>query len=326
MDKHTTIDRELFKLWNHIYRHGIRKGDRTGVGTTSINGYQLRLPVVDGIINASRLRQTPLKGGLVELEGFLKGITDKKFYQDNGCVFWNEWCTSESIPDNLTDEERKAFMRTDRDLGPLGYARGAVAFGGKYNGYDTPSVGGINQLERVINILVKDPTSRRMVVSYWDVENLDVMALEPCHMQWQLISAGQDNDGNEKVDLHLYMRSSDTVLGLPINVEYYSMLLKLITIIATNKSDKTFITNELIVSFGDTHIYNNHLDQLEQLGVFDPLKGESIITECEELGPITYELSKDVELMKSLSDFNHSYITFGKRKTVYGKLNFPVAV
>ncbi|MDO5035117.1 MAG: thymidylate synthase [Actinomycetaceae bacterium] len=210
-------------LLRDVLANGTPKGDRTGTGTVSVFGRQLRFDLSEGfpVITTKRVH---LKSVIGELLWFLKGDSNVKWLQENGIRIWNEWA----------DE--------DGELGPV--------YGVQWRSWPTPNGEHIDQLAGVLETLKKDPDSRRMLVSAWNVSELDKMALAPCHAFFQLYVA----DG--KLSLQIYQRSADLFLGVPFNIASYALLTHMIA------QQADLEVGELIWTGGDCHIYNNHFEQV----------------------------------------------------------------
>lgn len=211
-------------LLRHIFENGTYKSDRTGTGTRSIFGAQLRFNLEEGfpLITTKKVH---LKSIIYELLWFIKGETNTKFLTDNGVTIWNEWADK------------------DGNLGPVyGYQwRSWPAANGKH----------IDQLSEVIETIKKNPDSRRMIVSAWNVADLPNMALMPCHAFFQFYVA----DG--KLSCQLYQRSADMFLGVPFNIASYALLTMMMAQVCGLKP------GDFIHTFGDAHIYNNHFEQVQ---------------------------------------------------------------
>lgn len=216
---------EYQNLLRHILEKGTIKSDRTGTGTISTFGYQLRHDISDGfpLLTTKKLH---LKSIIHELLWFLKGDTNVKYLQENGVRIWNEWADSNG------------------DLGHIyGYQwRSWPAYDGSF----------IDQISEAVETIKRDPDSRRIIVSAWNVADLNNMNLPPCHAFFQYYVS------NGKLSLQLYQRSADSFLGVPFNIASYSLLL-LMTAQVTGLQP-----GEFIHTFGDVHIYLNHLDQVKE--------------------------------------------------------------
>lgn len=216
--------RQYLDFLKHILEVGKQKGDRTGTGTISTFGYQMRFDLSEGfpLVTTKKLH---LKSIIYELLWFLKGDTNISYLQEHGVRIWNEWA----------DEHG--------DLGPV--------YGKQWRAWQDYNKGSIDQIKEVIEEIKRNPHSRRLMVSAWNVAELDDMALAPCHCLMQFyVSEG-------KLSLQLYQRSADAFLGVPFNIASYALLLMMIAQVTGLK------VGEFIHSFGDAHIYNNHLEQVE---------------------------------------------------------------
>ena len=222
---------QYLSLLDHILKHGTDKEDRTGTGTRSIFGYQMRFDLNVGFPLVTT-KKTHLKSIIYELLWFLKGDTNIKYLNDHGVTIWDEWA----------DE--------NGDLGPI-YGKQWTAWEGK-NGEK------INQIAQVVKDLKNNPTSRRIIVSGWNVADLQTLiggkktAPPPCHTIFQFYVS---KDG--RLSCQLYQRSADLFLGVPFNIASYSLL----TIMMASVCDLKL--GEFIHTFGDLHIYNNHVEQVE---------------------------------------------------------------
>lgn len=214
--------KQYLDLLNRIINEGEPKGDRTGTGTLSIFGNQMRFHLEDGfpLLTTKKLH---LKSIIHELLWFLKGDTNVKYLQENGVRIWNEWA----------DE--------NGDLGPV--------YGHQWREWPNYKGGTIDQITNVIETIRHNPDSRRMIVLAWNPADVDTMALPPCHCLFQYYAI------NGRLSLQLYQRSADTFLGLPFNIASYALLLMM-------TSQVTGMTpGDLIVTTGDTHLYQNHIGQ-----------------------------------------------------------------
>ena len=209
-------------LMRHILDHGVDKGDRTGTGTKSVFGYQMRFDLSEGfpMVTTKKLH---LPSIVHELLWFLKGDTNVKYLQDNGVRIWNEWA----------DEKG--------DLGPV--------YGKQWRKWEANDGRIIDQVKGAIDQIKNNPNSRRIIVSAWNVGELDDMALMPCHAFFQFHVA----DG--KLNCQLYQRSADVFLGVPFNIASYALLTHMMAQVCDLKPG-TFVH-----TLGDAHLYNNHLDQ-----------------------------------------------------------------
>ncbi|MCF0192586.1 MAG: thymidylate synthase [Prevotella sp.] len=215
---------QYLDLLNRIMTEGVVKTDRTGTGTKSIFGHQMRFNMADGfpLLTTKKLH---LKSIIHELLWFLAGDTNVKYLQENGVRIWNEWA----------DE--------NGELGPV--------YGHQWRSWPDHDGGTIDQISNVMDLIKNHPDSRRMLVSAWNVADIEQMKLPPCHCLFQFYVA----DG--KLSLQLYQRSADTFLGVPFNIASYALLLQMMAQCAGLEC------GEFIHTTGDTHLYLNHLEQAE---------------------------------------------------------------
>ena len=211
-------------LLKRILKEGVKREDRTGVGTLSIFGHQMHFNMEDGfpLLTTKKLH---LKSIIYELLWFLKGDTNVKYLQEHGVKIWNEWA----------DE--------NGDLGPV--------YGHQWRSWPDYKGGSIDQIKNVLDLIKHSPSSRRMLVTAWNPAEVDEMALPPCHCLFQFYVA------EGKLSLQLYQRSADTFLGVPFNIASYSLLLHMMPQVTGLK------VGEFIHTTGDTHIYLNHLEQVK---------------------------------------------------------------
>lgn len=216
--------KQYLDLLNRIMTEGVRKEDRTGTGTISVFGHQMRFNLEDGfpLLTTKKLH---LKSIIHELLWFLKGDTNVKYLQENGVRIWNEWA----------DE--------NGDLGHI--------YGYQWRSWPDYNGGHIDQISEVIDQIKNNPDSRRIIVNAWNVADLGNMNLPPCHMFFQFYVA----DG--KLSLQMYQRSADTFLGVPFNIASYALLLMMMAQVTDLKP------GEFIHTTGDTHLYVNHLEQVQ---------------------------------------------------------------
>jgi thymidylate synthase len=214
----------------HVNLTGVFKADRTGTGTTSVFGYQMRFDLNEGFPLVTT-KKVFLRAIIVELLWFLRGDSNVKWLQDNGCTIWDEWA------------------RADGDLGPV--------YGVQWRSWPTPDGGHIDQIQQVINTLKANPDSRRIIVSAWNVADLDKMALMPCHAFFQFYVAPPTTPGGRgKLSCQLYQRSADIFLGVPFNIASYALL----THMVAQQCDLD--VGDFIWTGGDCHIYSNHAEQV----------------------------------------------------------------
>lgn len=228
--------RQYHELLKHILDKGTRHEDRTGVGTISVFGYQTRYDLREGfpIVTTKRV---PFRWVAEELFWFLSGDTNEKNLSARGVNIWEEWATP---------EQTARFNREEGDLGEV-YGYLWRSFGGDY-----PERNGVDQIERLMREIKTNPNSRRLIVSGWNPETCDNVALPPCHTLFQF------KVENEKT-LHcqLYQRSADAFLGVPFNISSYALLTHMIAKVSDLEA------GEFVHTFGDLHIYSNHLEQVK---------------------------------------------------------------
>jgi thymidylate synthase len=214
---------QYLNLLQHILNNGAKKTDRTGTGTVSCFGYQMRFDLNDGfpLVTTKKLH---LKSIIHELLWFLKGETNIAYLKENGVKIWDEWA----------DE--------NGELGPV--------YGKQWRSWEGANGETIDQITDVINQIKKNPDSRRLIVSAWNVANLPKMALMPCHAFFQFYVA------EGKLSCQLYQRSADVFLGVPFNIASYALLTMMIAQVCVLE------LGEFIHTFGDVHIYNNHMEQV----------------------------------------------------------------
>jgi thymidylate synthase len=220
--------RQYLGLLSHVLEHGVKKSDRTGTGTLSVFGYQMRFNLQQGfpVLTTKKLH---LRSIIHELLWFLAGDTNVRYLHDNKVSIWDEWANP------------------DGDLGPI--------YGSQWRSWPTPDGGSIDQIERLIDGIRADPDSRRHIVSAWNVADIDLMALPPCHCLFQFWVA----EGG--LSCQLYQRSADVFLGVPFNTASYAMLTAMVAQVCGLEP------REFVHTFGDVHLYQNHIEQARtQLG------------------------------------------------------------
>ncbi|MGE0559071.1 MAG: thymidylate synthase [Burkholderiales bacterium] len=217
--------RPYLDLLRHVLDHGTRKSDRTGTGTVSVFGAQLRFDLGAGFPLLTT-KKVHLKSIIHELLWFLKGETNTRYLKENGVTIWDEWA------------------KPDGDLGPV--------YGYQWRSWPAADGRHIDQIGQVLEQLKNNPDSRRMIVSAWNVADLDRMALMPCHAFFQFYVA----DG--KLSCQLYQRSADMFLGVPFNIASYALLTLMIAQVCGLKP------GDFVHTFGDTHIYLNHFEQVKE--------------------------------------------------------------
>ena len=248
-------------LMRHILEHGAEKGDRTGTGTKSVFGYQMRFDLSKGfpMVTTKKLH---LPSIVHELLWFLKGDTNVKYLQENGVRIWNEWA----------DE--------NGDLGPV--------YGKQWRKWETKDGRIIDQVKQAVESIKTNPNSRRIIVSAWNVGELEDMALMPCHAFFQFHVA----DG--KLNCQLYQRSADVFLGVPFNIASYALLTHMMAQVCGLEA------GDFVHTLGDAHLYNNHLEQARLQVSREPLPLPTLKLnpEIEDIDDFTYA---DVEVV----GYNH---------------------
>jgi thymidylate synthase len=217
--------RQYLDLMKHVLEHGAHKGDRTGTGTLSVFGAQLRFDLSAGFPLLTT-KKVHLKSIVHELLWFLKGDTNIKYLRDNGVTIWNEWADANG------------------DLGPI--------YGYQWRSWPAPDGRHIDQIGQIIEQIGKNPDSRRLIVSAWNVADLDKMALMPCHAFFQFYVA------NGRLSCQLYQRSADLFLGVPFNIASYALLTMMVAQVCQLEP------GDFVHTFGDTHLYLNHLEQARE--------------------------------------------------------------
>lgn len=214
--------KQYHDLMNHVLEHGVKKEDRTGTGTVSVFGYQMRFDLSEGfpLLTTKKVHTRSI---IHELLWFLKGDTNIKYLKDNGVSIWDEWA----------DE--------NGNLGPV--------YGYQWRNWPTSSGEHIDQITQVIESIKKNPDSRRLIVSAWNVADINTMKLPPCHAFFQFYVA------NGKLSCQLYQRSADIFLGVPFNIASYALLTEMVAQVCGLQS------GEFIHTLGDAHLYLNHIEQ-----------------------------------------------------------------
>jgi thymidylate synthase len=217
--------RQYLDLMRHVQQHGTVKSDRTGTGTVSVFGYQMRFDLSEGFPLVTT-KKCHLRSIIHELLWFLQGDTNIRYLKENGVSIWDEWA----------DE--------NGELGPV--------YGKQWRSWPTPDGGHIDQIARILHDLKHNPDSRRIIVSAWNVAELDKMALAPCHAFFQFYVA----DG--KLSCQLYQRSADIFLGVPFNIASYALLTMMVAQVTGLK------VGDFVHTLGDAHLYSNHMDQTRE--------------------------------------------------------------
>ncbi len=220
--------RQYLDLLDHVLTTGAQKGDRTGTGTLSVFGYQMRFDLADGfpVVTTKRLHLRSIIG---ELLWFLRGDTNVRWLQERGITIWDEWA----------DEAG--------DLGPV--------YGYQWRSWPTPDGARVDQIAKVIEGIRANPDSRRHIVSAWNVADVDDMALPPCHTMFQFYVSPATDARRARLSCQLYQRSADIFLGVPFNIASYALLTMMVAQICDLEP------GELVHTLGDAHLYLNHVEQ-----------------------------------------------------------------
>ena len=249
--------KQYLDLCRRVLDEGVKKTDRTGTGTISVFGHQMRFHIADGfpLLTTKKLH---LKSIIYELLWFLQGDTNVRYLQEHGVRIWNEWADANG------------------DLGPV--------YGHQWRSWPDYKGGTIDQITNLVNMIKRSPDSRRLIVSAWNVAEVDTMALPPCHTLFQFYVA----DG--KLSLQLYQRSADIFLCVPFNIASYAMLLMMMAQVTGLEA------GDFVHTFGDAHIYLNHLDQVRLQLTREPRKLPTmhINPEVKDIFSFRYE---DFELL-----------------------------
>lgn len=286
----------------HILDNGQRKSNRTGVDTLVVPNVHFSHDIKDGFPLLTT-KKMAFKTMLVELEGFIKGITSKRWYQERGCKIWNEWANPQKVQDKLcelppeqqTDDARKEIQLVENDLGPI-YGYQWRQFGKAYNPFDDGNKSGFDQLKYIVETLKTNPDDRRMVCSAWNPRQFYLMALPPCHLDFVVSHI------NGTLNLHWTQRSCDFALGASINISSYATLLLLLC------KTTNMTPGNLSAIFCDCHIYENHIEGLREQLTRTPAKLPSLSITKDDIFEWTHE---DVEL----NDYNPQ-----------DAIKFPIAV
>ncbi len=258
-------------LLRHVFEKGVSKSDRTGTGTRSVFGYQMRFDLLDGfpLITTKKIH---IKSIIYELLWFLKGETNVRYLNENGVTIWDEWA----------DEKG--------ELGPI--------YGFQWRNWITPDGRHIDQISNAIETLLKNPDSRRIIVSAWNVADIEKMVIPPCHSFFQFYVA------EGKLSCQMYQRSADMFLGVPFNIASYALLTMMVAQVCNLE------IGELIITFGDTHIYTNHFEQVKLLLSREPRPFPKML------------LNKDV---KSIFDFKYEDFSLEGYNS-HSSIKAPIAI
>lgn len=230
--------RQYLDLLAEILEHGVPKGDRTGTGTLSVFGRQLRFDLGQGFPLVTT-KKVHLRSIVHELLWFLRGETNVAYLHEHGVGIWDEWANPEG------------------ELGPI--------YGHQWRSWPARDGGSIDQISRAVELLQRDPDSRRIVVSAWNVADLDRMALSPCHCLFQFWVA------RGRLSCQLYQRSGDVFLGVPFNIASYALLTMMIARVTDLEP------GELVHTFGDVHLYTNHLEQAREQLAREPRQQPTMV-------------------------------------------------
>ena len=244
--------KQYHDLMNHILEHGVTKTDRTGTGTISVFGYQMRFNLQEGFPMLTT-KKVHVRSIFHELLWFLKGETNISYLKENGVSIWDEWADDRG------------------ELGPV--------YGYQWRSWPTPDGGHIDQISNVIEQIKKNPDSRRLIVSAWNVADVDKMKLPPCHAFFQFYVA----DG--KLSCQLYQRSADVFLGVPFNIASYALLTMMVAQVCGLQP------GDFVHTLGDAHLYSNHLEQakLQLSRDFRPLPQLVINPDVKNIFDFKYE-------------------------------------
>lgn len=219
---------QYLQLLDHIIKTGVDKSDRTGTGTRSVFGYQMRFDLSEGFPLVTT-KKTHLKSIIYELLWFLKGDTNIAYLKENNVSIWDEWA----------DEQG--------NLGPV--------YGKQWRSWEGAGGMEVDQVSDLIHQLKTNPDSRRLIISAWNVADLSKMKLMPCHCLFQFYTSAPDKNGKRKLSCQLYQRSADVFLGVPFNIASYALLTLMIAQVCDMEP------GEFVHSFGDVHLYSNHFEQ-----------------------------------------------------------------
>lgn len=240
--------KQYLELLQHILDKGQDKSDRTGTGTRSVFGYQMRFDLTDGFPLLTT-KKVHMKSITHELLWFIKGDTHVKYLQDNGVTIWDEWATA---------EQTARFGRQEGDLGPV-YGHQWRNFGATKNANGSYQTDGFDQIKWLINEIKTNPDSRRLIISGWNPNEASQVALPPCHTLFQFYVV------NDKLSCQLYQRSADVFLGVPFNIASYALFTHMIAQVCG------LDVGEFVWTGGDTHLYHNHFEQAKLQLTREPL-------------------------------------------------------
>ncbi len=244
--------KQYHELLKHVMAHGIQKQDRTGTGTRSVFGYQMRFDLNEGF-PALTTKKLHLRSIIHELLWFLRGETNVSYLHDHNVSIWDEWAD------------------TNGELGPV--------YGHQWRSWDAPDGRSIDQVSQAVNMIKTNPDSRRIIVSAWNVGEIEKMALPPCHLLFQFYVA------EGRLSCQLYQRSADIFLGVPFNIASYALLTLMMAQVTGLQP------GEFVHTFGDAHIYLNHMEQVDLMlsREFRPLPEMKLNPEIRDLFGFRYE-------------------------------------
>ncbi|MBV9216809.1 MAG: thymidylate synthase [Acidobacteria bacterium] len=280
--------KQYHDLLKHILDNGVRHEDRTGVGTISAFGYQTRFDLREGFPIVTT-KKVPFRWVAEELFWFLSGSTSEKELNDRGVDIWAEWAT---------EEQTARFKRNEGDLGPV-YGYLWRSFGGDY-----PKMNGVDQIARLVNEIETNPNSRRLIVSGWDPRVCDEVALPPCHTLFQF-----KVENGRTLHCQLYQRSADAFLGVPFNISSYALMTHLVAHVTDLE------VGDFIHTFGDLHIYSNHLNQVNEILTRDP----------RPLPTLEFADADALKGLDGLLNFKYENLKLNNYQS-WGKIAAPVAV
>ncbi len=244
--------KQYHDLMKYVLENGTKKSDRTGTGTQSVFGYQMRFNLEEGfpLLTTKKLHMRSI---IHELLWFLKGDTNIKYLKENNVSIWDEWADK------------------DGNLGPV--------YGYQWRSWPTPDGRKVDQITNLINMIKKNPDSRRLIVSAWNVADVDKMALPPCHTMFQFYV------GEGKLSCQLYQRSADIFLGVPFNIASYALLTMMVAQVCDLKP------GDFVHTFGDAHLYSNHIEQakLQLSRDFRPLPTMKLNQEIKDIFGFKFE-------------------------------------
>lgn len=249
--------KQYLDLLNRVLTEGVHKEDRTGTGTISVFGHQMRFNMEDGF-PCLTTKKLHLKSIIYELLWFLNGDTNVKYLQDNGVKIWNEWADVKG------------------DLGHI--------YGYQWRSWPDYNGGHIDQITEAVNTIKNNPDSRRIIVSAWNVADIPNMNLPPCHAFFQFYVA------DDKLSLQLYQRSADIFLGVPFNIASYALLLQMMALVTGLKA------GDFVHTLGDAHIYTNHMDQVKLQLTREPRQLPTLLMNAEVKDMFSFQYS-DFELI-----------------------------